>query len=571
MMKAHSRREFLRLSGMGAAAIAMSGLSCFSGNEKKPNILLILADDLGFSDLGCYGGDARTPNIDSLSANGLRYTQFYNTAKCCPTRASLLTGLYPHQADIGHMMSNDEIVGYRGDLNPNTITIAEALNSGGYDTAMSGKWHVTRFVDGPKHNWPIQRGFDNFYGIICGAANYYQPRTLTRNNERIEPEGNDYFLTDRITDEAVRQLREYGKSKDDKPFFHYVAYTAPHWPLHAHEEDIAKYHGVFDAGWDEVRKRRWRRMVDMGIIQERWSLSERDSRIEPWVETEHKEWQARRMEVFAAQIDRMDQGIGRILTTLKKIGQWDNTMIVFLSDNGGCTEELRDGYVGRRVRAGISILGTPKTRDGRDVRFGNVPGNIPGAEDTYVSYGVPWANVSDTPFRLYKRWVHEGGIAAPFIVHWPDGIRAKGELRHQPAQLPDIMSTFLDVAKVDYPDSFDGHDVKPAEGFSMRPTFTNQPHDRKVLYWEHEGNGAVRKGKWKLVNDFPDDWELYDMEADRTELNDLSKDHPEIVQELKGLYEAWAAKCHVRNWGEIMVSRREKFRRARQRKAKKQD
>ncbi len=569
MINTYSRREFLRFSASSVAVFILSGLSCLDSKKRKPNILLIMADDLGFSDLGCYGGDAQTPHIDSLAENGLRYTQFYNSAKCCPTRASLLTGLHPHQADIGHMMFNDDIVGYRADLNPNTVTIAEALSNAGYATYMSGKWHVTRFVDGPKHNWPCQRGFDDFYGIITGAANYYQPRTLTRNNERIEPEGDDYFLTDAITDEAVRQLREHAKHKNGKPFFQYIAYTAPHWPLHAHEEDIAKYHGVFDDGWDEVRKRRWQRMVDMGIIQERWRLSERDSRIEPWLDTEHKEWQARRMEVFAAQIDRMDQGIGRILSTLKKIGQWDNTMIVFLSDNGGCTEELRDDYIGRRVRNGISILGTPKTRDGRDVRFGNVPSNIPGNEDTYVSYGVPWANVSDTPFRLYKRWVHEGGIAAPFIVHWPEGIWAKGELRHQPAQLPDIMPTLLDVAKADYPATYNGRNIKPAEGFSMRPTFTNQPHNRKILYWEHEGNRAVRKGRWKLVSDFPGNWELYDMEADRTELNDLSNNHPEIVQELKELYDAWAAKCNVKPWDEIMASRKLKFERAKQKNTNK--
>jgi arylsulfatase A-like enzyme len=564
-MNTQSRREFLNHSTMGTAALTACGLSCSLSQRIKPNILLILADDLGFSDLGCYGGDARTPNIDSLAANGLRYTQFYNSAKCCPSRASLLTGVHPHQADIGHMEFDDEIVGYRGDLNPNTITIAEALRRGGYTTAMSGKWHVSRHVDGPKNNWPCQRGFDDFYGIIGGAASYYQPNTLTRNNVRIDSEGDDYFLTDTITDESIRQLREYAARGSEHPFFHYVSYTAPHWPLHAHEEDIAKYQGVFDAGWDEVRQRRRQRMVDLGIIQERWALTERDPRIEPWENTADKKWQARRMEVFAAQIDRMDQGIGRILSTLKMTGQWDNTMIVILSDNGGCTEELRDDYIGRRVRAGISILGTPNTRDGRVVRFGNVPDNLPGPEDTYVSYGISWANVSDTPFRLYKRWVHEGGIAAPFIVHWPDGIRAKGELRHQPAQLPDIMSTFLDVAEVAYPGSYDGRDVIPAEGYSLRPTFTNQAHGRKVLYWEHEGNRAVREGKWKLVSDYPEDWELYDMEADRTELHDLSDDYPEIVLDLKNLYEEWAAKCHVRPWNEIMAARKLKFQKARQR------
>lgn len=559
-----SRRDFLRLATATAGAFALtdSQKGVHARTSSKPNILLILSDDLGFSDLGCYGGEAQTPNLDSLGANGLRYTQFYNTAKCCPSRASLLTGLYPHQADIGHMELNDEIVGYRGDLNLDTATIAEALGRGGYAAYMSGKWHVTRFVDGPKHNWPCQRGFDDFYGIIAGAANYYQPRTLTRNNKRIEPYGDDYFLTDAITDEAVRQLREHAANKSDKPFFQYVAYTAPHWPLHAHEEDIAKYKGRFDAGWDEMRKQRLQRMIDMGIIHERWSLSERDPRVKPWVDTEHKEWQARRMEVFAAQIDRMDQGIGRILSTLKETRRRENTLIIFLSDNGGCTEELRDDYVGRRVRNGKSILGTAKTRDGRDVRFGNEPSIMPGSEDTYVSYGVPWANVSNTPFRLYKRWVHEGGIATPFIVHWPAGIQARGELRHQPAQLPDIMSTVLDIAGVEYPASYNGHDVKPAEGFSMRPTFTNQLHSRKVLFWEHEGNRAVRKGKWKLVCDYPGDWELYDMNADRTESDDFSDDHPDVVQELNELYEKWAMKCNVTTWNRILELRKLRFQRA---------
>jgi len=530
----------------------------------KPNILLILSDDMGYSDLGCYGGEVRTPNLDSLAADGLRYTQFYNTARCCPSRASLLTGLYPHQADIGHMMDDDGIDGYHGDLNPNTVTIAEALGRGGYSTYMSGKWHVTQFVDGPKHNWPCQRGFDDFYGIIGGAANYYQPRTLTRNNERIEPEGDDYFLTDAISDEAVRQLRDHAANEHGKPFFQYVAYTAPHWPLHAHEKDIARYKGRFDAGWDELRKQRVRRMVDMGIISERWTLTERDPRVKPWADAEHKQWQTRRMEVYAAQIDSMDQGIGRIMATLKDIGQWDNTLIVFMSDNGGCAEELTDERTGRWVRNGTVKVGTAKTRDGRDVRFGNDRSIIPGSEDTYSSYGVPWANLSNTPFRLYKHWVHEGGIATPFIAHWPAGIKARGELRHQPAQLPDIMATFLDVAGIEYPSSFNGHDVKPPEGFSMVPTFTDQPHNRNTLFWEHEGNRAVRKGKWKLVSRYPGDWELYDMDAERTELDNVADDHPEVVQELKGLYGAWAQKCNVTPWDRVLELRKLRRERATQ-------
>jgi arylsulfatase A-like enzyme len=516
----------------------------------KPNILLILNDDMGYSDLGCYGGEIETPHLDALAAGGLRYTQFYNTARCCPSRASLLTGLYPHQADVGHMMGNDGIDGYRGDLNPDTVTIAEALKTGGYATYMSGKWHVTRFVDGPKHNWPCQRGFDDFYGIITGAANYYQPRTLTRNNRRIEAEGEDYFLTDAISDHAVRQIRTHAEEAIGQPFFQYVAYTAPHWPLHAHARDIARYKGRFDAGWDQLREERLERMIEMGIIHKSWLLSERDPRVKPWVDEPHKEWQARRMAVYAAQVDRMDQGIGRILDALRETNQWENTLIMFLSDNGGCAEEL-SAHTRHWIATSDEQCGTLTTRDGLPVRFGNAPDIVPGAEDTYASYGIPWANVSNTPFRLYKHWVHEGGIATPLIVHWPAGIPAQGELHHRPAQLPDIMSTCLEVSGVTYPVARNGHSVKPAEGFSMAPTFVGEPHQRQVLFWEHEGNKAVRKGKWKLVCKYPGDWELYDMDAGRTEVNNVLHDHPDVARELGKLYDEWAERCNVMPWDRL--------------------
>jgi len=525
----------------------------------KPNIILILNDDMGYSDIGCYGGEVQTPNLDKLAGNGLRYTQFYNTARCCPSRASLLTGLYPQQADVGEMTGNDDIDGYRGDLNPNTVTIAEALRRGGYTTYMSGKWHVTGHIepDGPKHSWPSQRGFDDFYGIITGAASYYQPRTLTRNNEAIEPEGDDYFLTDAISDEAVRQIREHASGREDKPFFQYVAYTAPHWPLHAHEEDIARYKGRFDAGWDKLRAERIARMIDMGIIHEDWKLSERDPDVCPWEQAENKQWQARRMEVYAAQIDRMDQGIGRIVDSLKETGQFENTLIVFLADNGGCAEELggQDSWVVQIARK-PPYVGMLETRDGRKVRFGNTPDIIPGGEDTYSSYGVPWANVSNTPFRFYKHWVHEGGIATPFIVHWPAGIDAKDQLRHQAAQLPDLMATFLDVAGIEYPATHDGKEIKPLEGVSMTGTFADKPHGREVLYFEHMGNRAVRRGKWKLVAQREGPWELHDMDAGRTETNDVAAEHPEIVKELTELYHTWAKRCNVMDWEALGTYRR---------------
>jgi len=522
----------------------------------RPNFLLILNDDMGYSDLGCYGGEVNTPNLNSLAAGGLRFTQFYNTARCCPSRASLLTGLHPHQADVGHMMGDDGVDGYLGDLNPNTVTIAEALRPGGYRTYMSGKWHVTRHIDadGPKHNWPCNRGFEDYYGIITGAANYWNPKSLTRNNQQIEPEPG-HFITDRISDEAVRQIREHAQSAGDKPFFQYVGYTAPHWPLHAHPEDIAQYRGRFDAGWDKLREERLARLVEMGIISENWLLTDRDPRVPAWEDAEHKEWEARRMEVYAAQIDRMDQGIGRIIQTLKDTGQWENMLIVFLADNGGCAEEINTG-MGERAQQGGVPCATALTSDGRPVRFGNDPADLPGAEDTYQSYGVPWANVSNTPFRLYKHWVHEGGIATPFIVHWPEGIRARGELRHQPAQLPDLMATFLDLADIAYPTVYDGREIKPLEGFTMAPTFVDEPPTRNVLYWEHEGNKAVRKGKWKVVCRFPGDWELYDLEADRCETNDLAARHPEIVYELRDLYEEWAARCQVTPWAELQALRK---------------
>jgi arylsulfatase A-like enzyme len=517
----------------------------------RPNILLILNDDMGFSDLGCYGGEVQTPNLDRLAFHGLRFTQFYNTARCCPSRASLLTGLHPHQAGVGHMMDDLDIDGYVGDLAPNTATIAEALGAAGYNTYMSGKWHVTLHLDEKKHNWPLQRGFDRYYGIITGASSYYDVSTLTDGNERVEsPRTGFYNITDDFSDHMVGFIEDHADEKADEPFFGYLAYTAPHWPLHAPEEDIAHYHGRFDAGWDMLRAQRLERMAEMGIIDSSWKLTPRDASQPPWADEPHKAWQARRMEVYAAQIERMDRGIGRVIDALERTGQLDNTLIVFLADNGGCAEEIE---VPRGQYGGEYPWQPALTRDGRPVKAGNAPTIWPGAEDTYCSYGVPWANLSNTPFREYKHWVHEGGIGTPLIVHWPGGIAPahSGKLRHQTGQLPDIMATFLDVAGADYPTERDGQAVQPCEGFSMQPTFDDGDPLRDVLYFEHEGNKCVRRGKWKLETKHPGDWELYDMELDRTELNDLSAQHPEIVAELSALYDAWAARCGVLPWLEV--------------------
>ena len=513
----------------------------------SPHIVLLLNDDMGFSDLGCYGGEIDTPHLDALARDGLRYTQFYNTARCCPSRGSLLTGLYPHQADIGHMMGSHGVDGYLGDLSARAVTLAEVLRLGGYATYMSGKWHVTRHVEGPRHNWPCRRGFDDFYGIITGAANYFQPRTLTRNNERIVPVGDDYFFTDAISDEAVRQIRDHAATRNGQPFFQYVAYTAPHWPLHAHADDIRKYRGRFDAGWDVLRAERRQRMADMGLIDPQWALSPRDPRVPPWSQVRDKAWQARRMEVYAAQIDRMDRGIGRILRALETHGYRENTLVLFLADNGGCAEELT-ADLRARVAHGWERIGTLETRRGRPVQFGNRPDVMPGPEATYASYGIPWANVSNTPFRLYKHWVHEGGIATPLIARWPAGIRDQGAWRRQAAQLPDIMATCLELSGAAYPAVHNGQAIRPHEGFSLVPTFQDGAHGRETLYWEHEGNKAVRQGPWKLASRFPGRWELYDLEADRTETRDLVQAQAAKATELTALYNEWAARCGVVPW-----------------------
>lgn len=522
---------------------------------KKPNILLILNDDMGYSDIGCYGGEIQTPVLDSLAAQGLRYTQFYNTARCCPSRASLLTGLHPHQADVGHMMLNDDVDGYLGDLSQNSATIAEVLKGNGYQTMMSGKWHVTGYLEGDrKDNWPCQRGFDKFYGMLAGAASYFDPHTLTRDNDPLPTPEGEFYFTDALTDAAIEQLEQHFEHSPGNPFFQYLAYTAPHWPLHAREKDIAKYEGCYDQGWDKLRESRLQRMCALGLIDAQTALSPRDTDSLPWSEAEDKAWEARRMEVYAAQIDRMDQGIGRVLETLRLSGELENTIIFFLSDNGGCAESITPDEIPRLIQKSAR----PETRDGRPVRFGNQPDIVPGPEDTYTSYGLSWANASNTPFRKFKCWVHEGGIATPFIVHWPAGLKRRGELRHQPAQLPDIMATILEVTDSCYPEKIACRDIKPHEGFSLVPTFQDLPHAREVLAWEHEGNCGLRKGPWKLVREFARPWELYDICNTRNETEDLSARYPEIVVNLVEEWERWAAHCGVIPREELLALRRKR-------------
>lgn len=498
------------------AAVGGAGL-IGAAAKKRPNVILILADDMGFSDIGCYGSEIPTPNIDGLAKTGLRFTQFYNNARCCPTRASLLTGLYPHQAGVGHMVNDRGIPPYQGFLNDRCVTLGEAMRDAGYTTMMSGKWHVGE----NRPHWPVDRGFEHYFGLIGGSSSYFRitPETqLVDQDTPQHPKDDSFYMTDLFTEHTLKMLDEHGKGA--KPFFLYQAFTSPHWPLHARPEEIAKYRGKYKMGWDELRKARHARMIRMGIVDANWPLTVRDPDNPAWetLSESEKDRYDLAMAVYAAQIDRMDQCVGRILAKLKEIGQDSNTLILFLSDNGGCAEKIDRGTAG--APAGVA--------------------------DSFLSYGQPWANASNTPFRLYKHWVHEGGIATPLIAHWPGKVKHQGKLSHQPGHLIDIMATCLDVAGSAYPSSFGGKAITASEGMSLAPLIQGKARaDHSAIYWEHEGNRAVRQGKWKLVARFRQPWELYDLAADRTETTDLASSHAEKVKELADLHAAWAKRCGV--------------------------
>ena len=514
---------------------------------QRPNVVLILNDDMGYSDIGCYGGEIDTPNLDWLAANGVRLSQFYNTARCSPSRASMLTGLHPHQTGVGILTYDSGPEGYAGNLNHRCVTIAQVLKRSGYRTYMSGKWHVASSLTEPTDTWPLQRGFDEFYGTIIGAGSFYDPNTLSRGNDNVEHEAQSddgFFYTDAISDQAVRYVDAHAGSHPDEPFFAYVAYTAPHWPLHAHDQDIAKYKGRFDKGWDQLREERLERLVQSGILDAQWKLSGRDPTQPAWTQAEHKAWLLRCMEVYAAQVDRMDQGIGRILESLRRTGQLDNTVVIFLADNGACAEDIPEDVTVDELVSKLMIARS-HTRKGEPVHFGNDPDRMPGPENTYQSYGTAWANLSNTPFRLYKHWTHEGGISTPLIAHWPARLKDRGAIRHTPGYLPDIMATIVELTGAEYPDTFDGHAIDPLEGTSLLPMLRGEDIERPPMFWEHEGNAAVRIDRWKLVRNYPGSWELYDVETDRTELNDIAAKHPDRVREMAAAYEAWATRCGV--------------------------
>lgn len=490
----------------------------------KPNIIVIMADDMGFSDIGCYGSEIPTPNLDRLAANGVRIAQFYNAARCCPTRASLLTGLYPHQAGMGHMVEGPASEpAYQGYLNNRCATIAEVMKTAGYRTAMAGKWHV-----GEKHpHWPVDRGFDRYFGLISGGSSYFElskTRQMAIGNEPYTPKADgSFYMTNAFTDHALRFIDEFAAKE---PFFLYLAYTSPHWPLHALPEDIAKFRGKYRKGWDALRQERHARQKQLGIVDAKWKLTARDEGVPAWESAASADDMDLRMAVYAAQIYRMDQNIGRVIAKLEETGQLNNTLILFLADNGGCAEE--------------------KIKDEK-------PNVAAGGPDSYTSYGKPWANASNTPFRLYKHWVHEGGISSPLIAHWPSRLKKKGYIDHtQPAHLIDIMATCMDVGGASYPAG-----KTPLEGKSMLPILEGKRRaGHPFIAWEHEGNRARRQGEWKLVSKHPGGWELYNIAQDRTETNDLAASQPDRVRKMSALYDQWAAKCGVLPWTRIQELRR---------------
>jgi arylsulfatase len=483
----------------------------------RPNIVLVLADDLGFSDLGSFGGEIPTPHLDRLAQEGVRFTQFYNAARCSPTRASLLTGRAPHAVGIGHLNGPGT---YPGDLDRGTPTLPELLRAAGYSTYMAGKWHLTPWP-GPGHNYPRRRGFDRFYGIIASIRSYYSPPSLMRDDEGLPPPVGDYHFTDAVTDAAVKFVQEHDPAK---PFFLYVAHAAPHWPMHAREADVARHLDRYRVGWDEIRAARHRRLSDLGLL-----LAPRDERVVPWESAEPKEWLVRRMAVYAGMVEQMDRGIGRILDTLERRDMARNSLVLFLSDNGGCAEEIGPEGRGNNFPR--------RTRAGRPIRLGNAPDLPPGPEETYASYGLEWAHASNTPFRLFKSFVHEGGIATPFIARWP-GVIPAGTTRRRVGHVIDVLPTLLAAA---------GTPPRPLEG---RDLFHGSPDEPRTLFWEHEGNRAVRQGDWKLVARHGASWELYDLGKDRTELSNLAGAHPDRVRALSSLFDDWAARSGVKPWTE---------------------
>lgn len=479
--------------------------------QERPNIVLIMCDDMGFSDLGCYGSEIETPNLDRLAAGGLRFTDFHNNAKCSETRASLLTGLWHQQS--------------KNLKQPGHVTLAEVLRPAGYATLMSGKWHLA--------STPPERGFDRYFGFLGGCINFFNGEdwgsgeNLMRLDREVFEVPEDFYSTDAITDYAIDFLEDCDA---EQPFFLYLPHNAPHFPLHALPEDIAKYNGRYDAGWNEIREQRYARLAELGITDDTWRLSMRDPKVEAWsqLSESEREFLIPMMEVYAAMVDRLDQNVGRLLEYLESKDRLDNTLILFLSDNGAC----------------------PYQRLKNDVL-------VPGPEESGIAYDARWANMCNTPLRLYKQYAHEGGTLTPMIAHWPEGIEARGELTSFTGHLVDIMPTLVELAGADYPSQFEGQDVQAMEGVSLLPALQGLEARSadKPIFWEFAANHAVRVGNWKLVAERSKDWELYDLSQDRCETKDLAAEYPEEVQRLAALYDAWAKRVGAKTHKKALASK----------------
>lgn len=510
------RRDFLKILSVSVlSAQGCSIANSVSSKGKRPNILLIMSDDMGFSDLGCYGGEIETPNLDRLAKDGLRFTEFYGTGRCWPSRATLMSGRYSNR------------------LTSNQVTIAELLKTAGYQTSMAGKWHLSRTAT---ENGPIQRGFDSYYGTITGAGSYWQPPTLTRNTSAVKPDSPDYYYTEKIGDEAVKQI--HGFAKSEQPFFQYVAFTSPHWPLHAREKVIQKYIDRYKDGWFELRKKRYQRMIDIGLIdKKRWPLPEPEPVVEDWDSADHKDWRIRNMAVYSAMVDHMDQAIGRILKALKDSGRLEDTLIIYTNDNGACSEHLSKNAWGTAV----NVLEWAK-ENGKSISVGDNMDVETGGPLTFHSVGRNWANAQNTPLRRYKANVHEGGACVPCIMHWPNGLKQPaGSVTDQRGHMVDIISTCVELAGASYPAEFNGNPIEPNEGTSLVNVIKGRKQDHeRAYYFNHANTHAVIKGDWKIVRErgVKGKWHLYNLTREKTEITDYSERMPGKVQELAVLWEA---------------------------------
>ena len=552
---------YIKLSNtLPFAALALSMSACNHNenrDDERPNILIILADDLGYSDLGCYGGEIHTPNLDRLAQNGIRFNRFYNAGRSCPTRASLLTGLYPHQAGIGRMTFDNHLPGYRGTMTHNGVTIAEVLKASGYHTGMIGKWHVAETPlrpdqrewlahqvqydeFAPKENYPTHRGFEDFYGTIYGVVNFFDPFSLVNGEEPVRNVPEDYYSTIALTDSAVSYINRYKQS--DQPFFIYLSYHAPHWPLHALEEDIKKYEDTYSAGWEAVRDARYQRMIQLGIFPEQSDYLTNRLSTKEWEANPDSVWDARAMAVHAAMIDRMDQEIGKVLKTLESLGELDNTLIFFLSDNGCSPEICQDYEPGENDRPDM-------LRDGTPIIYPKHKEVMPGPATTFASLGPEWANVANMPFRFWKAKMYDGGICTPVIAHWPKGIKIKkGSINSEMCHIIDFMATCLDLAQAKYPATYNDCDILPLEGKNLVPVLqTGKREGHEIIGFEHFNEKAlISKDGWKIIQPGRrNSWELYNLNTDRTEKNDVAGQHPERLSQMVSQYETWAKRVMV--------------------------